>query len=94
MGGIFFLAASGVTILGLSPWLLMPLLPAYWIGVTVYKCYREDGRLTRRVLSLLLCGLLPFIYIATAFAGINVGTLWPLCLIFAGAALLFFGNMK
>ena len=94
MGAIFFLAASGTTIFGRSPLMLIPLLPAYWIYMTAYRCYREDGRLTRRVLSLLLCGLLPFIYMAAAFAGLNVGALWPLGLIVAGAALLFFGNMK
>lgn len=94
MGAIFFLATSGTMIFGRSPLMLIPLLPAYWIYAIAYKCYRVDGRLSRRVASLLLCGLLPFIYMGAAFAGVNISTLWPLGLIVAGAALLFFGNRR
>ena len=34
MGSIFFLGMSDVTIFGRSPWLLVGLLPTYWIVVT------------------------------------------------------------
>jgi len=94
MGGIFFLGMSGITILGLSPWLLVALLPLYWIGVMVYKRYREDGRLSRRVFSILIWGMLPFVYIAAAFLGFNMARLWPIGLIAVGVSILLFGSEK
>ena len=94
MGGIFFLSMSGVSIFGMSPWLLVALLPVYWIGVTAYKRYQEDGRLSGRVFSILVWGLLPFAYMGAAFLGINVGKLWPIGLIAVGASMLLFGSQK
>ncbi len=92
LGGIFFLGMSGVTILGLSPWMFMALLPLYWIGAMAYKCYREDGRVSRRVFAILIWGVLPFAYIGAALFGINVSGLWPIGIVAVGVSILLSGS--
>ena len=91
MGAIFYLAMSGASILGGSAWLLVALLPVYWIVVTAYKRYQPEGRITRSVFSILVFGLLPFIYIAAIILGISVSAIWPIGLIAVGVSFLFFG---
>lgn len=94
MGTIFFLGMSNVTILGKSPWLLVALLPVYWISVMAYKRYQQEGRISRHVFSLLIFGLLPFTYIAAAFLGFNVAVIWPIGLIAVGVSHLLLGINK
>jgi hypothetical protein len=43
MGAIFLMGTSGITIAGHSPSMLIALLPIYWIGVSAYRRYKEDG---------------------------------------------------
>jgi hypothetical protein len=94
MGAIFFLGLTEVSILGYSPWLLMALLPVYWIGVMAYKRYKEDGRVSRRVFYALVFGLLPYAYIAAAVLGFNVAAVWAVGLIAMGVAFILFGDGK
>lgn len=93
-GVIFLLGTSGITIAGLSPWMLFALLPLYWIGVTAYRRYKEDGRLTRRVFSVAVFGVIPFVYIAALALGYSVSGLWPLGVIAVGVSILLFGGRK
>jgi Bovine immunodeficiency virus surface protein (SU) len=93
-GAIFLMGTSGITFAGHSPWMLVALLPVYWIGVTAYRCYKEEGRLTRRVFSIAVFGVLPFAYIAALALGYSVSGLWPLGIIAVGVSLLLFGGSK
>ena len=90
MGAIFFLGLTETSILGYSPWLLMALLPVYWIGVLAYKRYKEDGRVSHSVFSILVFGLVPYAYIAAAVLGFNVGAIWALSVIAIGVSFIFF----
>lgn len=94
MGAIFFMGASGITIAGRSPWMLVALLPAYWIGVAAYRCYKEEGRFTRRVFSIAVFGLLPLAYIAALALGYSVSGLWALGIIAVGVSFLLYGGRK
>jgi hypothetical protein len=85
LGIVFLLAMSGVSIFGRSIWLVMGLLPVYWIVVSAYRLYREDGYLSNRVLAMMICSLFPFVFIAAAIVGINMGRIWPIALIAVGA---------
>jgi hypothetical protein len=94
MGAIFFLGLTEVSILGYDPWLLMALLPVYWIGVMAYKRYKEDGRVSRSVFYILVFGLFPFAYIAAAILDLNVAAIWPLSVIAVGVGFILFGKGK
>ena len=94
MGLICLLGTSGISILGRSPWLLVGLLPIYWIGMNAYKQYQEDGRVTGRVVSTLLFCLLPFAFIVAIFFGINTAMIWPLGIIVVGVSFILFGSRK
>jgi uncharacterized membrane protein len=94
MGAIFLLGTSGITFAGRSPWMLVALLPAYWIGVTAYRCYKEEGRLTRRVFSIAVFSVLPFAYMVAMVLGYSVSGLWPLGVIAVGVSFLLFGGSK
>ena len=94
MGAIFFLGMTEVSILGHNPWLLMALLPVYWIGVMAYKRYKEDGRVSRRVFYPFVFGLLPYAYVAAAILGFNVGAIWPLSIVAVGVSFILFGRGK
>ena len=93
-GAIFLMGTSGITFAGHSPWMLVALLPVYWIGVTAYRCYKEEGRLTRRVFSIAVFGVLPFAYIAALALGYSVSGLWPLGIIAVGVSFILYGGSK
>ena len=94
IGAIFLMGTSGITIAGRSPWMLVALLPVYWIGVTAYRCYKEEGRLTRRVFSIAVFAVLPFAYMAAMALGYSVSGLWPLGIIAVGVSFLLYGGSK
>lgn len=85
LGILFLLAIYGTTIFGSSIWLVMGLLPVYWIGLKAYRLYREDGYISNRVLTTLISCLFPFVFIVAIIAGIDMSRLWPIALILAGA---------
>jgi hypothetical protein len=93
-GVIFLMSTSGITFAGHSPWMLVALLPIYWIGVSAYRCYREDGRLTRRVFGIAIFAVLPFAYMAAMALGYPVSGLWPLGIIVVGLSFLLFSSSK
>jgi len=93
-GAIFLMGTSGITIAGHSPWMLVALLPIYWIGVSAYRRYKEDGRLTRRVFSIAVFAVLPFAYMAAMALGYSVSGLWPLGIIAVGVSFVLFGGSK
>ena len=85
MGILFLLAIYGTTVFGGSIWLVMGLLPIYWVGLKAYKVYREDGYVSNRVLTTLIPCLFPFVIIIAIIVGIDMSRLWPIALILAGA---------
>jgi hypothetical protein len=93
-GAIFLMGTSGITIAGRSPSMLVALLPIYWIGVSAYRRYKEEGRLTRRVFSIAVFAVLPFAYMAAMALGYSVSGLWPLGIIAVGVSFLLFGSSK
>lgn len=93
-GAIFLMGTSGITIAGHSPWMLVALLPIYWIGVSAYRRYKEDGRLTRRVFSIAVFAVLPFAYMAAMALGYSVSGLWPLGIIAVGVSFILYGGSK
>lgn len=94
MGAIFLMGTSGITIAGHSPSMLIALLPVYWIGVSAYRRYKEDGRLTRRVFSIAVFSVLPFAYMAAMALGYSVSGLWPLGIIVVGVSFVLYGGSK
>jgi hypothetical protein len=94
MGAIFLMGTSGITIAGRSPSMLVALLPIYWIGVSAYRRYKEEGRLTRRVFSIAVFAVLPFAYMAATALGYSVSGLWPLGIIAVGVSFVLFGGSK
>ncbi len=85
LGILLLLAMSGVSIFGGSIWLVMGLLPVYWIVMRAYRLYQEDGYLSNRVLATMISCLFPFVIIVAIIAGIDISRLWPIALILAGA---------
>jgi hypothetical protein len=94
MGAIFLLGTSGFTIGGHSPSLLIALVPIYWIGVSAYRRYQADGRLSGRVLSIAVFAVLPFAFLAAMVLGYSVSGLWPLGAIVAGVSFILLGGRK
>jgi hypothetical protein len=94
IGAIFLMGVSGITIAGHSPSMLLALVPIYWIGVAAYRRYQEEGRLTRRVLSIAVFALLPFAYLAAMVLGYSISGLWPLGIIIVGVSFLLLGSRK
>lgn len=86
MGILFLLAIYGTSIFGGSIWLVMGLLPVYWVGLKAYRLYREDGFISNRVLATLISCLFPFVIIVAIIAGIDISRLWPIALILVGTA--------
>ncbi len=93
-GAIFLMGTSGLTIGGYSPSMLIGLVPIFWIGVSAYRRYQEDGRLTRRVFSIAVFAVLPFAYMAAMALGYSVSGLWPLGLIAVGVSFILFRGSK
>ena len=85
LGIIFLLGMYGVSIFGSSIWLVMGLLPLYWIAVKAYRLYQQDGYVSKRVLSTLMSCLFPFILIVAIIVGFDMSRLWPVALILLGA---------
>ena len=94
MGAIFLMGTSGITIAGHSPSMLIALVPIYWIGLSAYRRYKEDGRLTRRVFSIAVFSVLPFAYLAAMALGYSVSGLWPLGIIVVGVSFVLYGGSK
>ena len=94
LGAIFLLGTSGITIRGHSPSMLIALLPIYLIGVSAYRRYKADGRLTRRVFSIAVFAVLPFAYMAALALGYSVSGLWPLGIIVVGVSFILFRGSK
>jgi hypothetical protein len=94
MGAIFLMGTSGITIAGHSPSMLIALVPVYWIGMSAYRRYKEDGRLTRRVFSIAVFSVLPFAYMAAMVLGYSVSGLWPLGIIVVGVSFILLGGRK
>jgi hypothetical protein len=94
MGAIFLMGTSGITIAGYSPSMLIGLLPIYWIGVSAYRRYKKDGRLTRRVFSIAVFSVLPFAYMVAMALGYSVSGLWPLGIIVVGVSFLLYVGSK
>ena len=93
-GAIFLMGTSGITIAGHSPSMLIGLLPIFWIGVSAYRRYQEDGRLTRRVFSIAVFALLPFAYMAAMVLGYSISGLWPLGIMAVGVSFILFRGSK
>lgn len=94
MGAIFLLGTAGITFAGHSPSMLIALVPIYWIGVSAYRRYKADGRLTRRVLSIAVFAALPFAYLAAMVLGYSISGLWPLGIIVVGVSFILYGSSK
>jgi hypothetical protein len=94
MGVIFLMGTAGITIAGHSPSMLIALVPIYWIGLSAYRRYKEDGRLTRRVFSIAVFSVLPFAYMAAMALGYSVSGLWPLGIIVVGVSFLLLSSSK
>ncbi|MDX1437267.1 MAG: hypothetical protein R3335_10680 [Anaerolineales bacterium] len=92
IGAIALLAMSGTKILGYSPWVLMALVPVLWISLAAVQSYREDGRISRRVIALAAVSLTPFVFAGAALLGFNMAALWPVGVIGIGVAFLLFGS--
>lgn len=93
-GAIFLMGTAGITFAGHSPSMLLALLPIYWIGVSAYRRYKQDGRLTRRVFSIAVFAVLPFAYMVAMALGYSVSGLWPLGIITVGVSFLLLGGSK
>lgn len=93
-GVIFLMATSGITIAGRSPWMLVGLLPVFWIGLTAYRCYKEEGGLTRRVFSIAVFAVLPFAYMVAMVLGYSISGLWPLGIIVVGVSFILRSGRK
>jgi hypothetical protein len=87
-GAIFLMGTSGITIAGHSPSMLIGLVPIFWIGVSAYRRYQEDGRLTHRVFSIAVFAVLPFAYMAAMALGYSISGLWPLGIIAVGVSFI------
>ena len=94
VGAIFLLGTSGITFAGHSPSMLLALVPILWIGMSAYRRYKEDGRLTRRVLSIAVFALLPFAFIAAMALGYSISGLWPLGIIIVGISFILLGDRE
>jgi len=94
MGAIFLMGTSGITIAGHSPSMLIALVPVYWIGMSAYRRYKEDGRLTRRVFSIAVFAVLPLAYMAAMALGYSVSGLWPLGIIAVGVSFVLLSGVR
>jgi hypothetical protein len=93
-GAVFLMGTSGITIAGRSPTMLIGLVPVFWIGMSAYRRYQKDGRLTRRVFSIAVFAVLPFAYMAAMALGYSVSGLWPVGIIAVGVSFILFRGSK
>ena len=93
-GAVFLMGTAGITIAGRSPTMLIGLVPIFWIGMSAYRRYQEDGRLTRRVFSIAVFAVLPFAYMAAMSLGYSVSGLWPVGIIAVGVSFILFRGSK
>ena len=93
-GAIFLMGTAGITIAGHSPSMLLALVPIYWIGVSAYRRYKEDGRLTRGFISIAVYAVLPFAFIAAMVLGYSISDLWPLGIIVVGVSFVLLRGSK
>ncbi len=94
IGAIFLMGTAGITIGGHSPSMLLALVPIFWIAVAAYRRYQQDGRLTRRVVSIAVFAVLPFAFMAAMALGYSISGLWPLGIIVVGVSVLLLGGSK
>lgn len=87
LGIIYFFATFGI-ISWSSIGLFFLIIPVVSVSYGAWSAYQEDGRLSGRVITRLMWGLFPFAFIGLWYAGINIGNLWPLVLIFIGVTML------
>lgn len=92
IGGLFLLSQTGFTIMGQSPWILMALVPLFWIAVAIYQRYRQDRRISGAIVAMLAFSLVPFVFVGASLLGFDMGALWPLILIGIGAVVLLSGK--
>jgi hypothetical protein len=74
--------------------MLIALVPIFLIFMAAYRRYREDGRLTRRVVSIAIFSVLPIAYLAAMALGYSVSGMWPLGAIVAGISFLLYSSRK
>ncbi len=91
IGAIFLMGTAGITIGGYSPSMLIALVPIFLIGAAAYRRYQQEGRLTRRVLSIAVFALLPLAYLAVMALGYSISGLWPLGIIVVGLSFILLG---
>lgn len=93
-GVIFLMGTAGITFGGYSPSMLIGLAPIYLIGVSAYRRYQADGRLTRRVLGIAVYAVLPIAYMAAMALGYSISGLWPLGAIVVGVSFILLSSSK
>ncbi len=92
IGVLFLLGTAGIRFGGRSPSLLIGLLPVYLIGAAAYQRYREDGGLSRHVLSIAVFAVLPLGLMAAMMLGYSISGLWPLGVIVVGVSFVLRGG--
>lgn len=75
LGIVFLIAIYGASVFGSSIWLIIGLVPVYWISLKTYKFYKEDGYVSNRVLTTMLSCLFPLIFIVAIIAGFDMSRL-------------------
>lgn len=94
IGALFLMGTSGMTIGGYSPSMLIGLLPVYLIGVSAYRRYKAEGRLSRGVLGIAVFAVLPLAFMVAMALGYSISGLWPLGIIVVGVSFLLLGGGK
>lgn len=88
MGLAFLLPAFGIV--GWDQmWIVFPLIPIAAILYGAWQRYEANGRrLDGRLFAILIWSLLPFAYLVSIWADLDVGRLWPISFILAGVTAL------
>ena len=94
-GGAFMILLGVVYLLATIGWvswqsiggffMVIPLAGVLYSG---WCAYQQDGRLSGRVISRLMWGLFPFLFIFSWYLDIHFTNIWPLMLIFMGVTML------
>lgn len=89
LGIVFLMGMAGVEFLGVSPWMIFPLLPVLGIGYAAWRRFEANGRrVDRQVVAMLTWGIFPFLFVGAAIFGFNPALIWPLALVFAGIGII------